>query len=80
MNRIKETEEEIKQWRQMLQRAYDRMITVATKVDVQTGHVECVTKYVVPNSALRNYARSRAIGHSLTANTISRPAVVQAPF
>ena len=31
-------------------------------------------------AALRNYARSRAIGHSLTANTISRPAVVQAPF
>ena len=31
-------------------------------------------------AALRNYARSRAIGHRLTANTISRPAVVQAPF
>ena len=31
-------------------------------------------------AALRNYARSRAIGHRLAANTISRPAVVQAPF
>ena len=34
----------------------------------------------VSAAALRNYARSRAIGHRLTANTISRPAVVQAPF
>ena len=31
-------------------------------------------------AALRNYARSRAISHSLRENTLSRPAVVQAPF